>query len=374
MPAYFDTGFSVRQPMWHGLGLVADEYPESWDEARQWAGLMWEPEVVPAWVELKLKAGDLVPEGAVPTGTVRQIEATDPETNQVVVLERRAVDDQSAFIASNKGKLVLRDDTKATIGNVGDQWSPMFHSWMGEIVEAICEAGGKFVTAGSVNEGANVWALLQLDEPVVIANDVDANGDPVQTYPYLALLNAHDGSGAVKVLYTNVRVVCWNTYSMASMEGDRTGHQFVFRHVGDMRSKVDEAKAALAGLRSQFAEWIELAETLAKTPVDEQMVAEFTQLFIPEPMGGVKGPRVKANIERARATFTGLLEHSTTTVGHRGTALGLMDASVEYLDHARKAKSRDSLMNRTLLRPEPLKRSALGLVAEVCGLDLAALN
>ena len=27
MPAYFEQGFSVREPMWHGLGTILDEYP-----------------------------------------------------------------------------------------------------------------------------------------------------------------------------------------------------------------------------------------------------------------------------------------------------------------------------------------------------------
>lgn len=369
MPAYFDTGFSVRQPMWHGLGMVADRYPEDWDEARQWAGLMWEPEVVQAYTRIAVAAGDTVPEGAlIASGTTRDVTALDPETNEEVVLQREAVTDVDAFIVSAKGRLVLRDDTKETIGVVGDAWEPMYHRWMGEIVEAICEAGGKFVTAGSVNGGANVWALLQLDEPVQIA------GDDSETYPFLALLNAHDGSGAVKVLYTNVRIVCWNTYSMASMQGDRTGHQYVFRHVGDMRQKVDEAKAALAGLRSQFAEWVQLAETLAKVPVDDAQVATFTQLFIPEPAGEVVSPRVRENIAKARGAFSLLYRESVTQDGHRGTALGLLDAATEYLDHVRKAKSRDSLMNRTLLRPEPLKRAALGLLADVCSIDLPGLS
>src|SRR5215218_6737379 len=49
MPAYFDTGFSVRQPMWHGQGIVLDEYPVDWADARRKAGLTWEPIVRPTY-------------------------------------------------------------------------------------------------------------------------------------------------------------------------------------------------------------------------------------------------------------------------------------------------------------------------------------
>ena len=52
MPAYFETGFSVRQPMWHGQGTVLDDYPTDWADARAKAGLLWEPTEAPSWVRV----------------------------------------------------------------------------------------------------------------------------------------------------------------------------------------------------------------------------------------------------------------------------------------------------------------------------------
>lgn len=49
MTHYFESGFSVRTPMWHGLGNVLIDYPGSWDEARHPAGLDWEPIKVPTY-------------------------------------------------------------------------------------------------------------------------------------------------------------------------------------------------------------------------------------------------------------------------------------------------------------------------------------
>jgi phage/plasmid-like protein (TIGR03299 family) len=322
---------------------------------------------VPAWIERKLAAGDVVPEGAMILNgnVVEEIAAVDPETNETIVLERRAVHAQTVFVQSERTKLITRDDTNAELGRVGLTYEVMFIRWMGEILEACAAAGAKYETAGSVNGGAQVYALLRLDEPVQIA------GDDTQTYPYIVLLNSFDGSGAVKVLYTCIRVVCWNTYSMASFEGDRTGHQFIFRHVGDMRSKIEEAKQAIVGMRETFAQWVQLAETLAQTPVDETQVKDFTTLFLPEPISDVATTdRVKQNVATARATFSKLYHESVTTDGHRGTALGLLDASVEYLDHVRRAMSKDTLMNRTLLKPEPMKRAALQRICAVTDLKL----
>jgi hypothetical protein len=53
-----DHMFSVRHMLWHGLGVVLDEYPRSIDEALEKAGLGWKvthgdvPEVkTPEWID-----------------------------------------------------------------------------------------------------------------------------------------------------------------------------------------------------------------------------------------------------------------------------------------------------------------------------------
>lgn len=324
MPAYFESGFSVRQPMWHGQGIVLDEYPESWDEARLAAGLMWEPAIRPVF------------------------HRPEPEV----------------YVEVPDHRLVVRDDSEAVIGIVSDGYRLVSHGAMGEIMEAISEQPNvKFETAGSCRGGAQVWALAYVDEPEEIA------GDDTATLPFIALLNSHDGTGACKIVNTSVRVVCWNTYQAASMDGQRSGRQFVFRHTASVHDRIEEAKSALAGARGQQTEWRVMAEQLAKLPVRAPEFLAFQQAFLPDPTeqaGQVISDRVRANIARNRAMFTSLYEGSPTTDGHRGTALGLVDAAVEYLDHLRGYRTTDTYLGRTLLRSEPLKANAVALAREVC--------
>lgn len=315
MPAYFDTGFSVRQPMWHGEGLVLDEYPTDWEDARVKAGLTWEPELRP----LYHKIGD-------------------------------------DFVALTDHQVVVRDDTQAPLGPVSDTFGLVPNRVMGEIIELILGQGAKFETAGGCKGGAQVWALAYLDEPEEIA------GDDSPTYPYIVFLNSHNGEGACKVLPTSVRVVCWNTYQAASMEGDRTGRQFVFRHTGDVLGRIEEAKAAMAGVRDEFKAWNVLANELVGMPIDDAKFNHFVSDFIPNPPEGTYSDRVRSNIDEARSIFKHIYLDSLTTDSHRGTGLGLVDAAVEYLDHARGYRNSDTYMGRTLLRPEPLKARAVALV------------
>lgn len=348
MPAYFDTGFSVRQPMWHGQGIVLDDYPRDWADARDKAGLLWEPTVRPAFVQARY------PEA---------IEAPMADAIPLHPGTRQGTDVVTSTEWMNPlpdHKLIVRDDTEAVLGVVGEGYELVGHGEMGEIVDALLGEGAKFETAGSCRGGAQVWALAYLDEPYTVA------GDDTETLPFLAVLNSHDGSGACKVVATQVRVVCWNTYRAAEMQGERTGQQFTFRHTSGVHDRIAEAKAALAGVRDEAKAWDAMTVELFGMKADSQALDLFVADFIPEPPADVVSPRVRSNIDTARSIFRKLYLDGPTTEAHRGTALGLVDTAVEYLDHVRGFRNRDTYLGRTLLRPEPLKAKATTLAREVC--------
>lgn len=324
MPDYFESGFCVRERSWHGKEVLLAEHPESWDEARMAAGLMWEPRLAP--------------------------------------LYRRTNDGEYTEITA---KVVERDDTGDELAVVSGTFELITHAEMGEIMETIlAEPNLKFETAGSVKGGRQVYALVLLDEPYQIIGDVDGNGAPVLTLPYFAVLNAHDGSGACKGVYTQVRVVCANTYQAADMDGNRHGAQFSLRHTAGVKVRLEEARAVVAGARAEAERWREMSAALFRMPVTPEAELHFLNEFIPEPEANIYSERVRANIARERAKFTGLL-HSVTNERLAGTALGLVNASVEYLDHARPFLNAQSYMGRQILRPEPMKARAIRLVREL---------
>lgn len=330
MAHYFESGFTVRTPAWHGLGNVLADNPDNWDDARMAAGLMWEPRLVPVY--------------------------------------RRTVDGEGreVFVEAEGAKLVERDDTQATLGVVSDTFELLLHSQMGEIAEAIVGAGNvRYETAGSVREGRTVYSLLLLDEPYQIKGDVDGFGDPVLTLPYLALLNSHDGTGACKVLYTQVRVVCANTVQAADADGDRHGAQFSFRHTTGMARRIEEATDALKIARAEALRWRTVAEELHAITITDEQQLMFLDEFMPEPPAGLATDRVRANVARDRQTFMTILNDSLTNCEMSHTGLGLVNAAVEYLDHVRGFRSTDTYLGRQILRPESLKAKAVTLVREL---------
>lgn len=354
MPAYFESGFCVREPSWHGEETLLADYPENWDEARMAAGLMWEPRKVTGYRMVNDPITDQLRdriEAAVLAGTDIAISYE----------ELRAM--QGSHAPIDEIAIIERDDTGAYLGTVSKDYPLITHAQMGEIMETILgQTNVKFETAGSVKGGRQVYALVRLDEPYVAPGDEHGpNGEPVQTFPFLALLNSHDGAGALKVVMTQVRVVCWNTVQAADADGERHGRQFSFRHVGNPMERIEDAKAALMGLREDAVRWRAIADELYGVPVDQAHVSQYLSEFIPAPPDGVVSDRVKGNIQRDRAKFMHLLEQPTNA--HlAGTALGVYNASLEFLDHIRTYQSRDTYLGRTVLKAEPMKTKALTLV------------
>lgn len=330
MADYFDTGFTVRERSWHGKELVLAEHPENWDDARMAAGLMWEPTAQPIY--------------------------------RIVVAE-----DGTESYEAISHKLIVRDDTRAELGVVSQGFELITHADMGGIVEDFLEQPNvKVDTLLSMKGGRQVATTILLDEPYQITGDVDGFGDPVLTLPYFVLLNSHDGTGACKGLYTQVRVVCANTYQAADMDGDRHGAQFSLRHTSGVRARLDDARQIVAGARDEAQRWRTIAEQLVALTVSDEQQLQFLNEFIPEPPAGITSDRVRANIAADRAKFMHVLNESATNGAMAHNGLGLVNAAVEYLDHVRGFRNADTYMGRQILSAEPLKAKAVKLVRELC--------
>ena len=324
MPANVDSMFSVRQMPWHQEGTVLDGYPGDWDTARHLAGLDW-----------------------------------DPVTAEVYAVTSLNPDGTEHYQPIDGWKTIARSDTGAVLSINKDSYTVIDHGEMGEIIEAVlAQPNVQWETAGVLDDGKAVWCLALLDEPV------DLPGDDSPTLPYLAITNRHDGTAACALRATAVRIVCANTFRAAELEGERTGATFSFIHRSSWRARIEEARKAVTGARAEMHRYTELAQELLGITITGKQRELFITEFIPMPPAGLVTDRVARNVEEARQALRMILESKTTEqVAH--TAYGLVQAAGEYLDHVRTARSWETRLNRTLIRPEPLKHRALSLIREV---------
>jgi phage/plasmid-like protein (TIGR03299 family) len=328
MPANVESMFSVRQMPWHREGTTLQDYPGSWTEARKLAGLNW-----------------------------------DPVSTDVYAVTGINPDGTTHYESVEGWKAVGRSDTGAVLSVNRDTYTVIDHGEMGEIVEAVlAQPNVKWETAGVLDEGRSVWCLALLDEPVQLA------ADDSPTLPYLAITNRHDGTAACALRATAVRIVCANTFRAAELEGERTGATFSFIHRSAWRTRIEEARRAVTGARAEIRRYQELAAELLAIPISPKQRELFVTEFIPMPPQGLVTDRVARNVEEARQALR-LIFESKTTEQVADTGYGLVQAAGEYLDHVRNARSWETRLNRTLIRPEPLKHRALSLVREVIAAD-----
>lgn len=196
---------------WHGLGKKVD-YVMTSEEAIKEAGLDWKVKLVSVYTPDKLIAGR--------KAVVRE---TDGKVYNIVKDRYAPIQNQEAFT--------------------------FFDSVVGA-KEAI------YHTAGSIREGAMVWALAKLNDSIGI--------DGEQIDKYICLLNSHDGSSALKMFWTPVRVVCMNTLAMAE---SKASNKFYARHTTNYRDRMDVARELLGFASEFYVKW----EKEAKKLVSKQL-------------------------------------------------------------------------------------------------------
>lgn len=319
MPAEFENGFSVREKMWHGLGVVLPEYPER-DEAFAMSGQDW------------------------------TVEKAELFATGISTWPRKVENHFAGY----------RSDTGAILAVHQDSYEVLQNSEGWDLAEAIADQDQaiRYETAITL-KGGTVCSVLLRDESFTIP------GDSSPTTPYLLVSWAHDGSAALVATATNVRVVCWNTLNLALGSGHR---RMAFRHTKNVRERIEMAVASVRGMRENTLAYKRLATVLAAKPVSADGVLDFTEAFIPmpEPGKGETKANVKASVQRNK--FLGYLTGPAAVPDDlQFTGYGLLQAGVEYLDWSAKSRSDETRFSRVMMTGDTPKQKLLALVRTAVG-------
>jgi phage/plasmid-like protein (TIGR03299 family) len=240
-----------------------------------------------------------------------------------------------------------------------------------DLMEALFDEGLKLDTGFVLKGGAICVITAFLPEAVYLP------GDSSRIFPFVSASWGHDGSRGLNVRSTNVREVCWNTFSASELVANAAGTQFTFRHTKNWRERVAEAKKVISGLAEQNEAYVEVLQEFASTPVDSGTKQRFalavaldqraksTLRFKEDVAKGVYSPKVQRNAESAAEKVLALFNTASIPEAHKDTAYGLFLAGGEYLDHVRKYQSDDSYVGRTLLRDEPAKARLPKLIRDL---------
>lgn len=283
MPAEIETMMYTREKPWHGLGTMVAEAPSSADALRL-AGLDWTVDQRPVYLE----------NAAVPVPNYKaNVRDRDGKVLGIVTDRYQVVQNADAF------------------------------SWTDELI------GGdvRYETAGSLREGKKIWLLAKMPAAKVAGDDVE---------PYLCFSNTHDGSGAVKVCMTPVRVVCNNTLNLALNSAKRS---WAMKHVGDMTAKLDEARRTLELADRYMMHLDGAALQLANVTVtDEKLEKLLNEMF---PLKENATDRQKNTVKAVKDEFM-ICYFMPDLAKFRGTGWGVVNAMADMVDHSKPRRDTGS--------------------------------
>ena len=242
MAANVETMFYVRETPWHGLGTRVLEAPSS-QEALRLSGLDWN------------------------------------------VIQEPIYTKENERIPSYKAN--VRDSDRKTLGVVTDRYKVIQNTEAFAFTDALLGEGVRYETAGSLQDGKRIWLLAHMPHEYIIGGE--------HISPYLVFINTHDGSGAVRVAITPVRVVCSNTLNLALAQAKRSWSMI---HTGNVQGKLEEAKETLLMAREYMDELGKEFENLRKKELSDKKVLDFIEILIPKDENFT--PQQKKNVQRLR--------------------------------------------------------------------------
>ncbi len=294
MSANVETMFYTRVAPWHGLGTRVESAVCS-EEALRVSGLDWRV------IQRSIMTGDydLIP------GYRANIRDTDNKVLGVVTDRYRVVQNSEAFA----------------------------------FTDALLGEGVRYETAGSLQEGKKIWILAKLPDKYIIEGE--------QIEPYLVFSSSHDGSGAIKVAMTPVRVVCQNTLNIALSSARRIWSTV---HVGDLAAKMDEAHNTLLLAEKYMGKLGTEFSRLSKIKLPDSKVLEYIDLLLP--MEDNPTDTHKKNISRIREDMK-MRYFDAPDLKHVGkNAYRFLCAVSDFATHAKPlretANYRENLFTRTI--------------------------
>ena len=225
MAANVETMFYTRTKPWHGLGIQVQEAPESKDALRL-AGLDWKVYQREVYTDSGIKI----------EGYRANVRNTDNKVLGVVTERYKIVQNEEAF----------------------------------SFTDALLGEGVRYETAGSLQEGKKVWLLARLPKEYIISGE--------QISPYLVFSNSHDGSAAVRVAVTPIRVVCNNTLNLALSTAKRS---WAMVHTGNIKGKIHEAQETLFMAETYMGKLGKEIEELKRQRITERQVKEYIEILLP---------------------------------------------------------------------------------------------
>lgn len=284
MTAAVESMAYVGEVPWHGLGNKVEEGIDL-DDFRRNAGLDWEVQKSP----------------------VTYLEKVFPDK----FVLNRATDNRPYAVVSGRYKPVQPKQVFEFFRDLLDQHGMKMH------------------TAGSLNDGAKIWALATTGDSAFIRG-LD------QVKAHLLLCTSYDLTLSTIAQFVSERVVCNNTLNIAL--GESGGGRIVIPHLRDFDADAVKEKMGIG--REQWGAFTAMIEVLAKTKVSADIAREVMGKVFKLPDDPETPDPKRLHASNVVSIFAQERFRGADLAGQ--TAWGLLNATTEYVDHHKRARNQNN--------------------------------
>ncbi len=308
MAANVESMFYVRTTPWHGLGTRVEEALTS-KEALHYSGLDW-----------RVEQEDLM------TETFKDVEGF---------------------------KANVRSDNHAVLGVVSNRYQVVQNEEAFAFTDDLIGEGITYETAGSLNGGKRVWLLAKLP------NQYQLMGEDVE--PYVVFTNSHDGSAAIRVACTPVRVVCQNTLNLALNTAKRS---WAMNHTSKVQARLDEARDALFRANQYLGALQNEAERLSMIRLTDKKVLQWIDELLP--LASDASEIQMTNITRLRSDLTHRYFDAPDLVTLPKDGWRFVNAVADFATHAQPIRNTKDYQKNLFVKTidgHPLMDKAMQMLA-----------
>ncbi|THV10381.1 DUF932 domain-containing protein [Acinetobacter baumannii] len=266
---------------------------------------------------------------------------------------------QNILMPYEEQRVLYRSDTHAPLSVVSQRYQEVQPKEILEFYRDLTEQSGfELETAGVLKGGRKFWALARTGQSAALKGKDVSNG-------YVLLATACDGTLATTAQFTSIRVVCNNTLAIALRGQDSSAgvvkvpHSTKFdaekikqqlgisiktwdEHMYEMKQltqrKVTQQEAAA------YFDAVFNSTTMSATDQEESIIQYYLKAASMDKKSHSKSEPNGRAMSKAMEMFSGQGRGAELSSA-KDTAYGLLCSITEFVDHERRAMSRDHRLN-----------------------------
>lgn len=293
-PHEVESLFYMGSTPWHGLGTKVTE-ALTFEEAIRKAGLDWDVIKEPIYTEDKVQ----VP----------------------------------------RFQAIRRTDNKLILGVVGNRYEPLQNLQAFKFFDKfISTKECTFESAGSLRQGKRIFVLAKLNRAPMFITKTDS------VDKFLLLSNSHDGTQAIRVGFTSVRVVCANTLA-AAHESNASKLLRVY-HTKDAQITLDGIQEVINTANESFEANGHQYRSLVTKAMSQEDLEKYIRIVFYNTERVAETPRAEAHVQTLINKIKDLHINGLGSQldGSQNTMWGAYNSINEYLNY-QAGRSKDTRLD-----------------------------